>query len=189
LKLNATGKNENRQIFVGLGSNIAPEQNLPRAVARLNDLVEIQEGSSVWETPPVGGPGPNFLNAVIRIETDRAEDELRDKILRPIETGLGRYRTADPNAPRTIDLDILIFAGQVREPEIWKQAHWSVPLAELVPNLKEPGTGEMLASVAGRLAAATRIVLRSDVPLDIPERPALQMRDDLESRPAGAPNR
>jgi 2-amino-4-hydroxy-6-hydroxymethyldihydropteridine diphosphokinase len=173
LKLNATGEGNDQLAFIGLGSNIVPEQYLPRAIAGLAEFVEIQAASSVWETPPVGGQGPNFLNAVVRIRTRSAEQALREQILRPIETRLGRSRSQDPNAPRTIDLDILIYAGSVVEQDIWKQAYWSVPLAELIPEFAEPGTGEPLASIARRLAASTRISLRRDVALEIPERPSV----------------
>jgi 2-amino-4-hydroxy-6-hydroxymethyldihydropteridine diphosphokinase len=163
--LSASGEIERHQVFLGLGSNIAPEENLPRALAQLRRSLQVGDLSSVWETPPVGGRGPNFLNAVARVYTRLPADELRNEILRPIETGLGRVRGPDPNAPRPIDLDILIIDGQVLEPEIWEQAYWSVPLAELIPTFERPGNGETLAQAARRLAQSTTIHPRPDVRL------------------------
>jgi 2-amino-4-hydroxy-6-hydroxymethyldihydropteridine diphosphokinase len=139
--LNAAEETETHTLYLGLGSNIDPEINLPRAISNLRRYLEITAFSSVWETPPVGGEGPDFLNAVARAQGDLPADALRFQILRPLEARLGRVRTRDPNAPRPIDLDILILNGQVLEPEIWEQAYWAVPLAELLPDFPHPRTG------------------------------------------------
>ncbi len=56
---------------------------------------------------------PNFLNAAVLIETDLTAAELKEQVLQVIERELGRVRTADKNAPRTIDLDIALFGDQV----------------------------------------------------------------------------
>jgi 2-amino-4-hydroxy-6-hydroxymethyldihydropteridine diphosphokinase len=52
-----------------LGSNIAPEQNLPKAIALLRHYVEVADTSKVWETPAVGSSGANFLNAAVMVRT------------------------------------------------------------------------------------------------------------------------
>jgi 2-amino-4-hydroxy-6-hydroxymethyldihydropteridine diphosphokinase len=155
--LNAAEETETHTLYLGLGSNIDPEKNLPRAIANLRRHLEITAFSSVWETPPVGGEGPNFLNAVARVKVNIPADNLRFQILRPLEARLGRVRTRDPNAPRPIDLDILIFDGQVLEPEIWEHAYWAVPLAELLPDFTHPHTSERLSQIARRLAIPTPI--------------------------------
>jgi 2-amino-4-hydroxy-6-hydroxymethyldihydropteridine diphosphokinase len=161
--LNAARENEAFPVYLGLGSNIEPEKHLPEAVDLLAQHLRVGDRSSVWESPPVGGPGPNFLNAVMLLFTHLEPDTLREQLLRPVEDALGRVRSSDPNAPRTIDLDILVFDGQVLEPEIWEQAHWSVPLAELVPDCANPETGETVGEAARRLSQAIPISRREDV--------------------------
>ena len=156
-KLNGAGQAKAHTLLLGLGSNIAPEENLPRALRFLRQSLQIQAVSSVWETPPVGGEGPNFLNAVARVGVDLPAKVLRTQVLHPLESRLGRVRTDDPNAPRPIDLDILIFDGKVLEPEIWVQSYWAIPLAELLPDFPHPLTSETLARIARRLAGVTPI--------------------------------
>ncbi|HLE50654.1 MAG TPA: 2-amino-4-hydroxy-6-hydroxymethyldihydropteridine diphosphokinase [Anaerolineales bacterium] len=157
LKLNAAGKDNPNAVYLGLGSNIAPQVNLPKAIALLRKSVRILALSNVWESPPVSGPGPNFLNAAALIHTRLSAEELRDQVLRPIEARLGRVRTPDPNAPRTIDLDILIYDGQVIEADLWHQAHLCIPLAEINSDYTHPETGEPISTIADRLARSTPI--------------------------------
>ena len=157
LKLNAAGKDNLHAVYLGLGSNIAPQVNLPQAVALLRKSVRILALSNVWESPPVSGPGPIFLNAAAWIQTRLSVEDLRDRVLRPIEARLGRIRTPDPNAPRTVDLDILIYDGRVIEADLWHQAHLCIPVAEINNGYTHPETGEPIAVIADRLARSTPI--------------------------------
>jgi 2-amino-4-hydroxy-6-hydroxymethyldihydropteridine diphosphokinase len=118
--------------------------------------------SSVWETPPAGGEGPNFLNAVALVYTQLSADDLKYLVLRPIEAQLGRVRTDNPYDPRSIDLDILIFDGKVVDEELWRHAHHAVPLAELIPEFVHEESGETLSQIARRLAEATPIRTRGE---------------------------
>lgn len=79
------------------------------------------------------------------------------QVLRPIEAQLGRIRTTDPNAPRTIDLDILIFDDQLIEPDLWILAHLCVPTAQIASDLAHPESGELISFIADRLARSTSI--------------------------------
>ncbi len=144
---------------IGFGSNIAPAENLPRALALLcaRPPVTVLTLSHVWETPPVDAPGPNFYNAVALISFPLDAEHLKQQVLRPIESALGRVRTANPNAPRTIDLDILVAGHRVRDASIWHLAHWAVPLAEVLPNLKHPESGQTLTTIAQQLANRTTL--------------------------------
>lgn len=150
-------------VFLGLGSNIQAEQNLSRAISLLKQVVQIDAISTTYHTPSVGTPGPDFLNAAVLIRTRLSSQTLKENVIRKIETQLGRKRTHDKNAPRTIDIDILIFDNQVIEPEIWLRAHLAVPLSELVPNLCNPDSGESLQCAAERLSQQTRIKARPEV--------------------------
>lgn len=146
--------------YLGIGSNIQPADNIRQAVERLREVVEIEQASSLWETPPFGGSGPNFLNAVIRITTPLPIQNLKDDVLCRIEEELGRVRTADKNAPRTIDLDVLIYDGDVLEPELWTRVFIAVPLAELLPELRHPAEAISLRDTAQKLQQETPIRLR-----------------------------
>jgi 2-amino-4-hydroxy-6-hydroxymethyldihydropteridine diphosphokinase len=153
------------QVYLGLGSNIAPDKNLVRGVTFLRQYVIVLSISNVWETAPVPPVGPNYLNAAIFIQTLLTPSLLKSIILRRIEVQLGRIRTSHKNAPRTIDLDILIFDGQLLDTKVWTHAFVAVPLAELIPGYTNPTTGETLQEAAARLAKDTVIKIRPEVSL------------------------
>jgi len=148
------------RIFITIGSNIDPERHLPEAVKRLAGEIRVVGVSRVYETAPVGATGPNFLNAAVMAETDTPPALFKFGLLRPIEALLGRVRTDDKNAPRTIDLDIALY-GQLTlddprngirlpDPDILTRAHVALPLADLDPNFVHPVTGETLGRIAAR---------------------------------------
>lgn len=151
------------RICLGLGSNIEPAKNLPYAVELLCHVLEVEAVSSAWETPAVGTPGPDFLNAAMLVHATCSAEDLKYQFIRKVEARVGRVRTGDRNAPRPIDIDILIFNGVLLEPQLWEHAYLAVPVAELLPDYVSPETGETLAQVAERLACDTCIQPRRDV--------------------------
>jgi 2-amino-4-hydroxy-6-hydroxymethyldihydropteridine diphosphokinase len=154
------------QVFLGLGSNIRPQEHIPKAIELLRAAAHVERISRIWRTPPVGGAGPDFLNAAVQIRTSLPPGTLKSVVLRSIEARLGRVRTFNKYAPRTIDLDILIVDGVVHEPQIWNLAFQAVPLAELLPDYTNPATGETLAQAARRLAQQVPIEVCPDPQLD-----------------------
>lgn len=150
-----------------MGSNIRPEENLQQALYLLRELVSIQKISSVWKTPAVGSPGPDFLNAAILVQTHLDADELKNSVLRPLETKLGRVRVEDKNAPRTIDLDIIIFDDILLEDDLWHQAYLAVPISELLPDYPSQ-QGVLLIDAANLLAGENPLTLMPGI-LDNPE--------------------
>jgi 2-amino-4-hydroxy-6-hydroxymethyldihydropteridine diphosphokinase len=165
--LSDPNNNPIHEVYIGFGSNIDPANNFKLAVKQLRNSVQIKAITKVWETPPVGTSGPNFLNAAALIHTPLELDALRENVLRQIESKMGRIRTDDPNASRPIDLDILLFDEKVIENEIWTQAHIALPLAELLPNFLCVETGETLQEIAYLLEKTNHLNIRSDVNLDI----------------------
>ncbi len=166
---------EPNRAFVALGSNIDPEENLRAAVALLreHDDVTVVRTSPVYETAPVGSVGQaKFLNAAVLLMTYLSPRDLKGNVLSEIEQMLGRVRTSDKNAPRTIDLDIALFNYDVFEmglrhvpdPDLQRYAHVAVPVADLAPYYVHPETGETLAEIAARLGAAG-MQLREDLDL------------------------
>ena len=161
------------RVFVALGSNIEPERNLKRAVRQLAERTDLVEVSPVYETAPVGKEDQaNFLNAAAVIRTAHSAEALKREVLSEIEQVLGRVRTEDKNAPRTIDLDIALFdygvfemgRRHVPDPDIAEYAHIAVPLADLAPYYVHPETGRALKEIADALPR-TGMKRRPDVSL------------------------
>ncbi len=151
------------QVCLGLGSNINPETNIPRAIALLRKFLFLESISRAWDTPPVGTSGPNFVNAALLTYTDLTLEILKNEIIRPIEARLGRIRSQNKNAPRPIDIDVLTWDQKILEPLIWEEAYLAVPVAELLPDLKSQDSEGNLKHTAQRLANTSNIVPRPDI--------------------------
>lgn len=158
-------------VVIALGSNIEPRENLPRALEKLRRRLTITAVSRVYETAPVGADGvPVFLNAAVRTATHRSPTDLKWQVLRPIETELGRVRTGDKNAPRTVDLDLVLYGSLVLrdpeqgltlpDPDLVTCAHLALPAADVAGELRHPETGKTLAEIAAgfRDAPGVRIL-------------------------------
>jgi 2-amino-4-hydroxy-6-hydroxymethyldihydropteridine diphosphokinase len=139
------------QAYLSLGSNIQPETNLVRAIELLRKYGRLERISSAWESESVGAPGPNYLNTCVLLLTPLSQPVLKEQALLPIETELGRQRTADKFAPRTIDIDIVLFDGKSCDDRYWEQAFVMVPLAEIIPDYQNPVTDEKITETATRL--------------------------------------
>ena len=113
--------------------------------------------SSVWRAPALGTTGPDFINAVVKLETALSADDLKSQVLRPIEAKLGRHRSQNKNATRTIDLDILIFNDEVIDPHIWDYAHLAVPLAECFRRLISPTNKKTISQISTEFQKSTKI--------------------------------
>jgi 2-amino-4-hydroxy-6-hydroxymethyldihydropteridine diphosphokinase len=137
--------------YLSLGSNIEPEANLVRAVERIQGHGRLERISSAWESESFGAEGPNYLNACILLVTPLQQVDLKEQALLPIEIDLGRRRTADRFAPRTIDVDIVIFDNVSCDDKYWEQAFVVVPLAEIHPDFRNPITHESASQTAARL--------------------------------------
>ena len=149
--------------FVGIGSNLGEREAMIRLA--LDDLARLPQttlvrASSLYDTEPVGETEqPNFLNAVVQLDTELTARQLLWNLLL-IEKRLGRVRT-QKWGPRTMDLDLLLFGSQVIEepdlrvphPELTRRSFVLVPLVELDPMLVHPVTGETLVSHLSRLGA------------------------------------
>ena len=148
-----------------LGSNIQSEQNIPQAVAHLQRQLTILQASSLWRSDAIGSSGPDFLNGALLVSTPLDADALKEQVIHPLEAQLGRVRTEDKNAPRTIDIDIILFDKVLLDPNLWKYAHRAVPVAELLPDYQSD-SGEYLKDVALPLARITPISARKDISIN-----------------------
>jgi 2-amino-4-hydroxy-6-hydroxymethyldihydropteridine diphosphokinase len=148
---------------LGLGSNVDPGRHLRRAIRRLESAVAVEAVSTAWESPAVGSDGPDYVNAALLVRTALSKEALLAR-LKQIEDELGRLRTRGrPVARLTIDIDVVVFDREVLEDDLWSQAYRAVPVAELLPDLRCPATGEALSHAATRLAAALDIKPRPEI--------------------------
>lgn len=139
------------EVIILIGSNIEPRKNIQRCVELLRKHVEIIKLSSVWKTQAVGSDGPDFLNVAVKISTNYTGAELKDHVLSPIEDQLGRVRTEDKYAPRTIDLDTIIFNSEIKDANLWSRFFIAQPVSELEPDIIHPSSGLSLSAVAQKL--------------------------------------
>jgi len=149
--------NSYHRVCLSLGSNIEPAENLSAAVDLLREQTTVLAVSRAWRTAAVGMSGPDFLNAAVLVLTVRSIQSLKDRVLRKIEARLGRVRSEDKYAPRTIDIDVLLYDEQVVDPELWALAHLAQPVAELLPDLTVPGSSKTLDQVARSLVQQSGI--------------------------------
>lgn len=149
--------------YLNLGSNIQPEVNLVRAVEFLHESGEVLKVSSAWESRSVGSEGPNYLNACVLFRTEFLQVELKEKVIRPIEAGLGRVRSENKYSPRTIDIDIVLFDEKPCNDRFWRFAFVIVPLAEIYPGYQNPITRENIVQTATRLRSQVWMETRPEV--------------------------
>jgi 2-amino-4-hydroxy-6-hydroxymethyldihydropteridine diphosphokinase len=148
--------------FIGVGSNIAPEDNIREALRRLGQSTRLLSISTFYREPAIDRPEePDFYNGVVAIETDLPAATLKWQVLRPIETALGRQRSGDRYAARTIDLDLLLYGDSVvsgsdltlPDPDILTRPFIAIPLYEIAPDLVLPDERVPIRQVAERFAA------------------------------------
>ena len=151
--------NQSVSAVILAGSNLDKERCLPEAIRRLrrNSDIQVKAVSACFESRSVGGPpdAPDFFNAAALVST-RLDPQALRHVLRTIEDDLGRVRTEDPDAPRTIDLDIVLYGDVVEDYDDWSipepgfevQTHVLIPAAEVAPNWVHPISGKTLGSLA-----------------------------------------
>jgi 2-amino-4-hydroxy-6-hydroxymethyldihydropteridine diphosphokinase len=138
------------RVAVALGSNLGDRRaHLDFAVAKLRSLLRHVAVSRYHDTVPVGitGPQPLYLNAAATGETTLSAPDLLDALL-AIEAARGRERPY-PNAPRTLDLDLILYGGlvidspelSVPHPRFRARRFVLEPLAEIAPEVVDPVTG------------------------------------------------
>ena len=146
---------------LGLGSNVDPVSNLRRAIRRLRRAVAVEAVSSAWESPALDGDGPDYINAALLVRTPQSKEWLMAR-LKEIENELGRTRNHRRPARLTIDIDLLVFDREFLEDDLWSRAYRAVPVAELLPDLCCPSTGETMSLAASRLAGSSPIQPRPE---------------------------
>jgi 2-amino-4-hydroxy-6-hydroxymethyldihydropteridine diphosphokinase len=144
--------------YVGLGANLGrPEIQVRRALPALQAIpgTRLLGASSLYRSAPIGvGEQPDFINAIAAIQTRLSARALLDELL-GIEARFGRRRES-PGAPRTLDLDLLIYGDRiitepglvVPHPRMHERAFVLAPLAEIAPDTVVPGRGRVAMLLA-----------------------------------------
>ncbi|MBM6929381.1 2-amino-4-hydroxy-6-hydroxymethyldihydropteridine diphosphokinase [Parasutterella secunda] len=147
--------------FIALGANLGEAK---KALSDAIQRIDSQEGicvlnrSSFYKTEPIDSSGPDYVNAVIKVQTKLSPEELLQTLL-TIEKEFGRERPVGiHNAPRTMDLDLLLYGNQTSHtdfltlphPRMHERAFVLVPLCEIDAEVHIPGKGlakEFLSAV------------------------------------------
>ena len=109
------------ECIIGIGSNIEPEQNIAATLFFLRQEQEFVSVSSLIKTSPIGIPDqPDFLNGAAKILTTMEIADFKN-YLKDVEDRLKRDRTAPKYGPRTIDLDIVIWDGEIIDPDYFSR--------------------------------------------------------------------
>ena len=166
-----------RRCVLSLGSNLGDRlAKLQGAVNSLADTpdVAVTAVSSVYETQPVGAPEGSgaFLNAVVLLDTTLPARVLLDRC-QAVETAFGRERTGVVNAPRTLDVDLIVVGDRLANdedlvlphPRAHERAFVLAPWVDVEPDAEIPGVGPVaeLLEKAGREG----VVRRDDVQLEM----------------------
>lgn len=142
------------RVYVSIGSNTEREKNIRGALRALKTGFANVATSPVYETQAEGFDGDDFYNLVAAFDTAEPIERVRER-LTEIEAAHGRARVGPRYAPRTLDIDILLYGDLVRHDdrfdvprrEILLHAYVLGPLAELAPGLAHPETGERFADL------------------------------------------
>jgi 2-amino-4-hydroxy-6-hydroxymethyldihydropteridine diphosphokinase len=148
-------------VYVAVGSNVAPERNLARAMAALTREFPGARFSASYRNRAVGFDGADFINLVAGFETSLPVREVLAR-LHAIEAECGRPREAPRWAPRAMDLDVLLYGDLVCEepglklprPDLLKRAYMLGPLAQLAPEVLHPTIQLSIGELWGRFDQA-----------------------------------
>lgn len=138
-------------VYVGLGSNIDPEDNLRLGVGELRRRYGDVVVSSVYRNAAVGFEGDDFLNLVARFDSDEDAREINRQI-EQIHDLAGRERGEERFAARALDIDLLLYDDlvvdepplQLPRDDVLEYSFVLRPLAEIAPELAHPVTGRTM---------------------------------------------
>ena len=123
------------EVVIGVGSNIDPEYNIREAEKIVSKHHNLINTSSFVETEPIGfKEQQNFINGAFLIQTKMDSSTLK-AWLKDLEQRLGRVSTENKNGPRTIDLDIIVWNGEIVDDEVYDREFLLNSVKELLPDI------------------------------------------------------
>lgn len=154
-----------KTVYLSLGSNLGDRSaNLKMAIEKLSEFGSVAAVSSFYETEPVDtGPQPWFLNCAVKLDTEKMPRQLIAAILN-LEQSLGRQRRQE-KAPRTIDIDILLFGSSIVElpsltiphPRLHERRFVLEPLAEIAADARHPVFKRSIRELRDALPAGQQV--------------------------------
>jgi 2-amino-4-hydroxy-6-hydroxymethyldihydropteridine diphosphokinase len=152
-------------VYIAVGSNHLREESLRAAYKAMQTLGTVVAASSLYESAAVGDAAPPYWNGVVKLATPLAGLALKAR-LRRIEDAAGRVRRL-ANGQRsplvTLDLDVLLAAGQPPHPDLYERAYVVVPMAEIAPEERPDAAAPTFAALAQAHAAALRRLPDADL--------------------------
>jgi 2-amino-4-hydroxy-6-hydroxymethyldihydropteridine diphosphokinase len=158
-------------VYVAAGSNVEPAKNLARALDELEEEFGALAVSPAYRNPPVGFAGEDFINLVVGFRTADTPGQVKEKLER-IEANCGRPRDAPKWAPRTMDLDMLMYDQLVSDvpglilprPDLLRRAFMLKPLADLAPGLMHPTQHRTIGELWVQFPAADQSFVAVTIP-------------------------
>jgi 2-amino-4-hydroxy-6-hydroxymethyldihydropteridine diphosphokinase len=138
-------------VYVAAGSNVEPVAHLRQALQELRDFFPDLKVSPAYRNKSVGFEGEDFVNLVVGFDTVLAPVHVRD-LLQRIEAHCGRAADAAKWAPRSMDLDILLYGKLtstepgllIPRPDLLRRAYMLKPMADLAPEVVHPINGQTM---------------------------------------------
>jgi 2-amino-4-hydroxy-6-hydroxymethyldihydropteridine diphosphokinase len=121
---------------VSIGSNINPEENIPKALTAVAKAHTVLKVSSLVRTKPIGFTNqPDFTNGSMLVTTVLQKDQF-DRYLKDLELQLGRIKGTNKYGPRTIDLDIIVWNGKIIDNDFYERDFLRNSILEIFPSMK-----------------------------------------------------
>ncbi len=161
-------------VYLSIGSNIAPTHNFRQCAATLEKLFTHPSWSPIYQCPPVGMQGADFLNAAVHVQTDLTIPALL-QLLNELEISQGRTKAHAGFADRPLDADLLLYNDQccntntltLPRPELTNMSFVLVPMVDLAPDLVHPLEQKTLATLLQALQTENPAQVASMKKLDI----------------------
>ena len=142
------------KIYLSLGSNIKPEENLNKAKELLSQEYQLEKESKTYKTKSEGFEGEDFLNQVVCLKTEDSAEEVVG-MLKDIEKKIGRKDRSEKFSDREIDIDLLLYGKYVGKALGKDIPHKDIdlykfvlePLAEIAPDLLHPRHQEKISEI------------------------------------------
>ena len=165
-------------VYVAAGSNVEPEKNLARALDELEQAFGALALSPAYRNRAVGFEGPDFINLVVGFRTVCAPAQVKHALER-IEALCGRPPKSAKWAPRSMDLDILLYDQVVSDepglilprPDLLRRAFMLKPLADLAPSLRHPTQHRTIGELWAEFPSADHALVAVTIPRSARRRP------------------
>lgn len=173
-------------VYVAAGSNVEPEKHLSLALQALAAAYGPLTLSPAYKNKAVGFEGADFINLVVGFDTGQAVADVR-KQLQKIEAACDRPPDAAKWAPRTMDLDILLFGDLVSHepglviprPDLVKRPYMLKPMSDIAPDVRHPTLGQTMRALWDEFPGGEHAMV--EVPLDVPTSPHFDRHRSPES--------